>query len=77
MVGNTSCHFCRLDARPDRVDEGMAEHRHEIIVLQHRPLDLLRQLLAFGPVIGSQVLLELVVERLDAEEVLGLEAAAA
>src|SRR5205823_4730984 len=38
--------FRRCEARSDRIDEGMPEHRHEVEILQDLFLDLLRQLLA-------------------------------
>src|SRR6516225_2863204 len=66
----------RLDAGADRVHEGVTEHRHEIIILQDRALDLLGQRLTFGGLIGSEVLLVFDVELLDAELVGGEHAAA-
>ena len=36
--------FRRFDARPDRVHEGVAEHRDEIVVFKDRALDVLGQL---------------------------------
>src|ERR1041384_7361818 len=38
--------FRRRETWSDRVDEGVPEHRHEIVILQDLFLDLLRQLLA-------------------------------
>ena len=70
MVGNTSCHFCASMRGPMRVDEGVAEHRHEVVVLQDLALDLLRQLLALGAVDRCLVSVELGVEFLDADAVL-------
>src|SRR6266567_1490922 len=60
------CH----DARADRVDEGMAEDRNEIVVLQDRFLDFFGQLPALDTVERIQVFLKLIVEILDAEEIL-------
>ncbi len=54
--------FRRGDARPDRIDEGVAEHRHEIIILEDLALDLLGQFLALGAVDRGEVLVELGVE---------------
>src|SRR6202022_2539379 len=68
--------FRRRDPRPYCVDEGVSEHRNEVIVLQDLPLDLLREILPFLLVVGDEVLLEFAVEIADTEEVPGLEAAA-
>src|SRR5215471_20731013 len=54
----------------------MAEHWHEVVVLQNGPLDLLGQLLAFGGIIRFQVLVELGVEFLHTEAILGEESPA-
>src|SRR5688572_1185630 len=66
----------RLDPRSDRVDEGVAEYRHEVIILQDAALDLLGELLTLLAVKRFLVLLELGIEVLDANHVLTLEAAA-
>src|SRR5205085_1317445 len=66
----------RLDAGPDRVDEGVAEYRHEIILFEDRPLDFLGQLLALRRLRRGRVVRELLVEVLDADRV-GAEPAAA
>src|SRR5262249_12650720 len=68
--------FRRLDARPIGVDEGVPEHRYDVVVFQHRLLNLMGELLAFGDVVRRKVSGKLVVELLDAIEVLGLETAA-
>ena len=46
-------------AGADGVDEGVAEHRHQVVVLQDAALDLLGQLLALGGVDRPLVLVEL------------------
>src|SRR5712691_1980189 len=61
---------------PDRVDERMAEHGYQIVVLEDAPLDLLGQLLALGRIDRSLVLLELGVQILDADPIARAEAAA-
>src|SRR5262245_45850056 len=60
----------------DGVDEGVAEHRHQVVVLQNAALDLLGQLLALGGVDRPLVLVELGVEVLHADAVARVEAAA-
>src|SRR5438067_6361600 len=60
--------FRRLDPRSDRVDEGVPEHRNEVIFLQDCRLDLLCETLAFRDIGGGQVFGEFVVDFLDAEE---------
>src|SRR5919197_757087 len=66
----------RRHARTDRVDEGVAEDRHQIVVLKNRALDLLRQLFALGRIDGALVLVELAVEILHADPIARVEAAA-
>src|SRR5215471_11978612 len=68
--------FRCLDPRPDRVHESVAEHRHEIVVLEDRALDLLRQSLALLGLLRCQVLVVLGIEFFDAELVGGEHAAA-
>src|SRR5207244_3799216 len=63
----------RRDARANGIYEGVAKHRHKVVVLQNRPLDLLGQLLAFGGIERFQVLVELGVEFLHADAILGEE----
>src|SRR5262245_39528733 len=64
------------DAGADRVHERVAEHRHEIVVLEDAALDLLGELLTLGGVDRPLVLIELAVEVLDADAVTRVEAAA-
>src|SRR3989442_6541623 len=64
------------DAGPDRIDERVAEDGHEVVVLEDGALDLLGELLPFGRIDRSLVLLELGVQLLDAEAVARVEAAA-
>src|SRR5262249_14837878 len=68
--------FLGGDARSDAVHEGMAEHRDEIGILQNLALDSFRQLLALGRFCRAGILLNLLVEALDADCV-GAEATAA
>src|SRR5881397_1534521 len=64
------------DAGPDRINERVAEDGHEVVVLEDGALDLLGELLPFGRIDRSLVLLELGVQLLDAEAVARVEAAA-
>src|SRR5262249_32968884 len=66
----------RDHAGPDGVDEGVAEHGHEIVVLEDRPLDLLGELLPLRRIDRPLVLLELAVEVLHADAVARIEASA-
>ena len=66
-LGNTSCQGG--DARPDRVHEGVAEHRNEIVILEDPALDFLGQLFALGGLHRGDILLELGVEILDADRI--------
>src|SRR6266850_3516120 len=63
----------RHDARADPVDEGVAEHRDQVVVLEDPALDLLGQLLALGRVDRALVPLELGVEVLHAQAVARVE----
>ena len=58
--------FSGCNTRPDRIDKGVAEHWHKVVVLQDHPLNLLCKQLAFSAVGRSQVFLKLVVEIFDA-----------
>src|ERR1700674_4187028 len=62
--------------RPDRVHERVAEHRHQVIVLEDTPLDLLGQLLALGGIDRALVLVELAVAILHADAVARVDPAA-
>src|SRR5260370_4678669 len=64
------------DPSPDRVDERVAEHRHQVVVLEDAALDLLGQLLPFRGIDRPLVLLELAVEVLHADAVPRVEPAA-
>src|SRR3989442_8245504 len=64
------------DAGPDRIDERVAEDGHEVGVLEDGALDLLGELLPFGRIDRSLVLLELGVQLLDADAVARVEAPA-
>src|SRR4030095_11158573 len=66
----------RGDTGADRVDERVAEHRHEIIVFEDAALDLLGELLSLSGIDRALVQLELGVEVLDADAVARVEAAA-
>src|SRR5260370_20315077 len=50
------------DPRTDRVDEGVAEDRDEVIILQDLALDLFGERLAFDRLVGGQIFVELGVE---------------
>src|SRR6266852_2405775 len=67
--------LCR-DARPDHIDEGVAEYRDEIVILQDLPLDLGGQVFPFGVVCRGEILVELAVEVGHAVTILAIEAAA-
>src|SRR5207248_4188912 len=67
--------FRRRQPRPDRVDEGVPEHRHKVIVLKDRTLNVLCQLLALLAVDRSEILIELGVELRHAIAVAAVEAA--
>src|SRR5262245_17451804 len=64
------------DAGADRVHKRVAEHRHQIIVLEDAALDLLGELLALGGIGRPLVLVELAVEVLHADAIARVEAAA-
>src|SRR4030095_12972975 len=66
----------RDDPGADRVDERVAEYRHEVVVVRDAPLDLLGELLALRGIDRALVLVELGVEVLDANAVARVEAAA-
>src|SRR5215468_6708214 len=68
--------FLGGNARPDRVHEGVAEHRSKIVVFQDPTLNFLGQLLALGGLDRGDILVELGVEFGDAE-LIGAKAAAA
>src|SRR4029453_3467070 len=65
----------RGDTGADRVDERVAEHRHEIIVVEDAALDLLGELLSLSGIDRALVQLELGVEILDANAITRAEAA--
>src|SRR6266851_54251 len=50
------------DPRTDRVDEGVAEDRDEVVILQDLALDLFGERLALGRLVGGQIFVELGVE---------------
>src|SRR5919108_4274498 len=61
---------------PDGIDESVAKHRHEIVILQDSALDLLRQPLTLFWLDRLLVALEFVVQLFDANHILGVEATA-
>src|SRR5438876_10696078 len=58
---------------PDRVDERVAEHRHQVVVLEDPALDLLGELLSLRGIDRPLVLLELAVEVFHADAVPRIE----
>src|SRR2546427_1623149 len=68
--------FLRHDPRADRVDERVAEHRHEVVVFQNAALDFLGEPLSLCRIDRPLVLVELRVEVLHADAVARVEAAA-
>src|SRR5258705_6709838 len=66
----------RREPGADRVDERVAEHGHEVVVLENAALDLLGELLPLRGIDRPLVLVELGVEVLHADAVARAEAAA-
>src|SRR5439155_2262331 len=54
--------FRRRDARPNHVDEGVAEHREEIVIFENPALDLFGERPALGRLLRCQILVELGIE---------------
>src|SRR4029453_2176920 len=68
--------FLRRDPRADRVDERVAKHGYQIVILEDPALDLLGQSLSLRRVDRTLVLVELPVEVRHADAVTRAEAAA-
>src|SRR3954447_8036660 len=65
-----------LDPWSDRVDEGVPEYWHEVVVLQNAVLYFFGQLLALVMIERFLILLEFRIEILDADHVLALKTTA-
>ena len=68
--------FLRHDPRANRVDERVAEHGYQVVILEDPALDLLGQFLSLHRIDRPLVLVELTVEVRDADAVTRAEAAA-
>src|SRR5204862_8363953 len=66
----------RHDLGADRVDERVAEHGHQLVVLEDSALDLLGELLALGWVDRALILIELAVEVFHTDTITRVEAPA-
>src|SRR4029077_409236 len=68
--------FGGRDARTDRADDGVAEYRDKVVVLEDPALDLFGQRLSFGGIVGCEVSIVFGVEVAHAERIGGEEATA-
>src|SRR5215470_6011330 len=67
--------FLRRHPRADRVDERVAEHGHQVVILEDPALDFLGQLLSLSRIDRPLVVIELAVEIPHADAVARVEAA--